>query len=149
MNRNLIYYGAIALILVVLIIPLPTYFTQDNRDNWRQAELITRDQPRIVIPAFNQIPLTYYSHKEEYGYTYLSEVPANFTQGYVIVGPAGGYDPPMWEWVTNLSIYQNTTGIQVYWFNQSQITECIACEQNYCNNFSVDLDKERCPVCYK
>jgi hypothetical protein len=111
---KLIYYGAIALILVVLIIPLPTYFTTPQRDDWRSAELITRDQPRIVIPAFNQIPLTYYSHKEEYGYTYLSEVPSNFTHGYVIVGPAGGYDPPMWAWVNNLTVYRNVTGIVIY-----------------------------------
>lgn len=120
MNRNLAYYTAIAAILIVLIIPLPTYFTTPQRDDWRSAEQLTRDAPRIVVPAFNQIPLTYYSHKEEYGYTYYSEVPANFTRGYVIVGPAGGYDPPMYEWFSNLTVWGNTTGITIYWWGGKQ-----------------------------
>lgn len=106
-------YVFIVLILLAFLIPLPTYYTTDQRDNWRMAENITHGSPRMVVPTFNQIPLEYYSHENESGYTYYSEVPGNFS-GYVIVGPAGGYDPPMQAWFEGLPVYKNVTGITIY-----------------------------------
>jgi hypothetical protein len=100
-------------IILAFLIPLPTYYTTDQRDNWRSAEELTHGSPRMVVPTFNQIPLEYYSHENESGYTYYSEVPGNFS-GYVIVGPAGGYDPPMQAWFEGLPVYRNVTGITIY-----------------------------------
>jgi hypothetical protein len=112
-NREYLYYGLIALIILAFLIPLPTYYTTPQRDQWREAEALTHDSPRMVVPTFNQIPLEYYSHENESGYTYYSEVPGNFS-GYVIVGPAGGYDPPMQAWFEGLPVYRNVTGITIY-----------------------------------
>lgn len=113
MNRKHLYYLTFAAILFSLAVALPWYYNTDQHDDWRSAEAITHGYPRIVVPTFNNIPMMYYAQGNVTGYTWYSEVPENFS-GFVIVGPAGGYDPPMQAWFTNLTVYKNVTGITIY-----------------------------------
>ena len=111
MNKKLIYYGLIITILVIMAFPLYEYYTVPSKDNWREAQDLTKDGRVIVIPAFNVIPYSYYSHKNETGVTYFKDLPVLDGYDYVIIGPAGGYDPALWEWVNGLPTYRNVTGI--------------------------------------
>ena len=114
MSKNkLIYYGLIVAILAIMAFPLYDYYTVPSKDNWREAQELTKGGRVIVIPAFNVIPYSYYSHKNETGVTYMRDLPALDGYDYVIIGPAGGYEPDLYEWVQGLPRYANVTGIEI------------------------------------
>jgi hypothetical protein len=103
----------VGLLLCVMAFPLYEYYTVPSKDSWREAQELTKDGRVIVIPAFNVIPYSYYSHKNETGVTYYRDLPDLDEYDYVIIGPAGGYDPDLWEWVNGLEGHRNVTGIQI------------------------------------
>jgi len=103
-------------VILIFAAPITSYYTQIQKDDWRSAYAETKDGRVVLVPQFNLLPYSFYSHNNETGISNIGDA-NNISLGeydYLIVGPNGGYDPHLYELVNRTMIFHEVNGIKIY-----------------------------------